>query len=89
MFSQRFWFMCLPAVFSVYCNMIATNSFINFVSLSGLRKCFLQLCHKSGFMIGVPHVMYRGLAFSVYNLNILFEGLCKNLEYGRPVTLLR
>ncbi|CAF1716051.1 unnamed protein product, partial [Brassica napus] len=31
----------------------------------------------------------RGFAFSVYNMNILLEGLCKNLEYGKTVTLLR
>ncbi|WZY98115.1 hypothetical protein YC2023_070444 [Brassica napus] len=38
---------------------------------------------------GVLHVMLkRGFAFSVYNMNILLEGLCKNLEYDKTVTLL-
>ncbi|CAN6853951.1 unnamed protein product [Brassica oleracea] len=42
------------------------------------------------FAVGVLHVMLkRGFAFSVYNMNILLEGLCKNLEYGKTVTLLR
>ncbi|KAL0863780.1 hypothetical protein Bca101_042898 [Brassica carinata] len=47
------------------------------------------LHHESCFAVGVLHVMLkRGFAFSVYNLNILLEGLCKNLEYGKTVTLL-
>ncbi|CAN6840992.1 unnamed protein product [Brassica oleracea] len=42
------------------------------------------------FALGVLHVMLkRRFAFSVYNMNILLEGLCKNLEYGKTVTLLR
>ena len=42
------------------------------------------------FAVGVLHVMLkRGFAFSVYNMNILLEGLCKNLEYGKTVILLR
>ncbi|CAF1701781.1 unnamed protein product [Brassica napus] len=41
------------------------------------------------FAVGVLHVMLkRGFAFSVYNMNILLEGLCKNLEYDKTVTLL-
>ncbi|KAF2602991.1 hypothetical protein F2Q70_00024687 [Brassica cretica] len=39
------------------------------------------------FSVGV--LLKRGFAFSVYNMNILLEGLCKNLEYGKTVTLLR
>ncbi|CAF1855569.1 unnamed protein product [Brassica oleracea] len=31
----------------------------------------------------------REFPLSVYNLNILLEGLCKNLEYGKTVILLR
>ncbi|KAF3550436.1 hypothetical protein DY000_02005772 [Brassica cretica] len=40
--------------------------------------------------VGVLHVMFkREFPLSVYNLNILLEGLCKNLEYGKTVILLR
>ncbi|KAL0700075.1 hypothetical protein Bca4012_056197 [Brassica carinata] len=57
--------------------------------LTGGIFCFLRLHHESCFAVGVLHVMLkRGFAFSVYNLNILLEGLCKNLEYGKTVTLL-
>ncbi|KAH0891787.1 hypothetical protein HID58_054216 [Brassica napus] len=52
--------------------------------------CFLQIYHKSCVAVGVLHVMFkREFPLSVYNLNILLEGLCKNLEYGKTVILLR
>ncbi|CAN6825513.1 unnamed protein product, partial [Brassica oleracea var. botrytis] len=34
-------------------------------------------------------LLKREFPLSVYNLNILLEGLCKNLEYGKTVILLR
>ncbi|KAL0666841.1 hypothetical protein Bca4012_029545 [Brassica carinata] len=34
-------------------------------------------------------LLKREFPLSVYNLNILMEGLCKNLEYGKTVILLR
>ena len=58
--------------------------------LPGGVFCFLQLHHKSCVALGVLHVMFkREFPLSVYNLNILLEGLCKNLEYGKTVILLR
>ena len=58
--------------------------------LPGGVFCFLQLYHKSCVAVGVLHVMFkREFPLSVYNLNILLEGLCKNLEYGKTVILLR
>ncbi|WZZ07501.1 hypothetical protein YC2023_093422 [Brassica napus] len=35
-------FMCFPEAFSVYRNMIDTNTFINLISLIGLLECFLH-----------------------------------------------
>ncbi|CAG7868076.1 unnamed protein product, partial [Brassica rapa] len=37
-----FSFMCFPEAFSVYRNMIDTNTFINLISLIGLLECFLH-----------------------------------------------
>lgn len=96
------WFKgCYPKVkrtIKIWCNELIFNLqpliFIVFAEfqvyvLTGGVLCFRQLHHKSCFAVAVLHVMLkRWFAFSVNNLNILLEGLCKNLEYGKTVTLL-